>query len=174
VVGSYLIGKEKVFLSIASRIQTKVFTEKRKMKVYQTVAAHDTNLGLFLTSNKQEALVHVVPMNHINHQILFDLKQSVEGIDQIVAFRPTGWTFASSKTPPPSSRPFNVKMLKPVYLDDNITVVPLPYSEHSSYTELQAFCQNLEIQDILPTVNLDPKSRAEMTAIFSKWKKSSK
>lgn len=171
VVGTYLIGKEKVWMEVAKQINSKVYSEKRKMKVYKLLGKHDNTLNDLLSEWPVDARVHVVPMNHINHDQLLKLKGE-ENVN-VIAFRPTGWTFSSNATNPNASSKYAIKSLKPVYLEGNITVIPLPYSEHSSYTELETFCTTLRIKQIIPTVNLNPKSRQEMSVLFASWKQNS-
>ena len=172
VVGTYLIGKEKVWMEVSKQIHSKVNSEKRKMKVYKILGKYDKTLNDVLSEYPSDARVHVVPMNHINHDQLLKLK----GKDNVnvLAFRPTGWTFSSNTTNvTASSAKYTIKSLKPVYLEGNIAVIPLPYSEHSSYSELETFCTTLRIKQIIPTVNLDPKSRQEMSVLFASWKQRS-
>eukprot|EP00127_Corallochytrium_limacisporum_P002845 Clim_evm24s142 gene=Clim_evmTU24s142 len=79
---------------------------------------------------------------------------------QIVAFRPTGWTFSQSKP---------LSMIQP-QINGNVRTYGVPYSEHSSYGELKAFIQFLRPHRIIPTVNVgSARSRALMEAEFRKW-----
>ena len=50
----------------------------------------------------------------------------------------------------------------------------IPYSEHSSYTEMKEFCQFIKADKILPTVNNgNPQARKKMEALFESWAKES-
>ena len=52
----------------------------------------------------------------------------------------------------------------------NITIYGIPYSEHSSFTELRRFVQFLKPIEIIPTVNAaDPAKRNAMTKYFKQW-----
>ena len=52
----------------------------------------------------------------------------------------------------------------------NITIYGIPYSEHSSFTELRRFVQFLKPIDIIPTVNAaDRTKRNVMTKYFKQW-----
>uniref|UniRef100_A0A0D9W4G8 DNA repair metallo-beta-lactamase domain-containing protein n=1 Tax=Leersia perrieri TaxID=77586 RepID=A0A0D9W4G8_9ORYZ len=83
---------------------------------------------------------------------LENLKKYMETLNQrfvaVLAFRPTGWTF---------SEPIGV-----------------PYSEHSSFTELRDFVMFLRPQKVIPTVNIgNAATRDKMRAHFQEWMKGS-
>jgi DNA cross-link repair 1A protein len=51
-----------------------------------------------------------------------------------------------------------------------IAIFDLPYSEHSSYTELRDFVRAIRPMKITPTVNVgSPKERARMDVYFAQW-----
>ena len=168
VFGSYSIGKERVFLRIAQEINSKIFTVARKSKIYE--AQETPEISNRLTKDPLEAQVHVVTMGALKEATLNDMLQEYKIFDQIVAFRPTGWTFSPPNSSSTDAQTFKQSMLKPVFINSKITVIPVPYSEHSSYTELKMFCRKLEIQRIIPTVNLSPQSIKEMEHLFKSWK----
>eukprot|EP00256_Glycine_max_P068256 XP_025982851.1 DNA cross-link repair protein SNM1-like [Glycine max] len=82
----------------------------------------------------------------------------------ILAFRPTGWTF--------SERISNdLELIKPVS-KRNITIYGVPYSEHSSFTELRDFVQFLKPDKIIPTVNVwNAANREKMQSYSRDWLK---
>jgi hypothetical protein len=85
-----------------------------------------------------------------------------EGIfTHIVAFIPTGWEMSWKKKTFDSVRKVSL---------GNITMYGVPYSEHSSFTELRRFVQFLKPIEIIPTVNAtDPTKRSVMTKYFKQW-----
>lgn len=51
-----------------------------------------------------------------------------------------------------------------------ITIYGVPYSEHSSFTELKRFVQFLKPAEVIPTVNVQSSTkRNAMTKYFRQW-----
>lgn len=90
--------------------------------------------------------------------------------DTIVAVKPTGWTF-NSKKDGKKDKEFNMQSIVPQYWTKNITCIPLPYSEHSSFTELEAFVKALTPKIVIPTVNRSEGRLRRMSEILESWKK---
>jgi DNA cross-link repair 1A protein len=98
--------------------------------------------------------------------------------DKLIAFKPTGWTFKSSKsqtnemklgplshiTMPPDDRSLH---LSPFFKHDKIKLYGVPYSEHSSFRELASFIASLDIKKIIPTVNIS--QIGSMSVYFDNW-----
>jgi hypothetical protein len=163
VVGTYLIGKEKVFTRLAKALETKFFAENRKRRIYKCL--NDPELDSLMTNDPKKAQVHVVPMNHLNLERLSVLLNKQQEQIEILAIRPTGWAHSTGK------ETINASLLSPKYLSKNITLVEIPYSEHSSYNELRDFVQTISAIKIVPTVNVGQKAKREfMERILSEWK----
>ncbi|CAG12605.1 unnamed protein product, partial [Tetraodon nigroviridis] len=81
--------------------------------------------------------------------------------DQLVAFKPTGWTF--------SQQVESVGDVQPD-VSGNISIYGIPYSEHSSFMELKRFVQWLQPLKIIPTVNNGSwVGRKAMEKVFGEW-----
>eukprot|EP00299_Pterocystis_sp_00344_P015248 c7602_g1_i4.p1 GENE.c7602_g1_i4~~c7602_g1_i4.p1 ORF type:complete len:557 (+),score=155.38 c7602_g1_i4:921-2591(+) len=72
-----------------------------------------------------------------SYQLLSLLKTEGVNYSRIVAIRPTGWTHSASDT----------KQYGPV------KVIGVPYSEHSSFSELKQFVHFINARRVVPTVN---------------------
>ncbi|KAI8391368.1 DNA repair metallo-beta-lactamase-domain-containing protein [Radiomyces spectabilis] len=185
VVGTYSIGKEKMFYNIAKTLNSKVFvTDKKK---YIIDCLDNPELSSMLTDDPRSAQVHVIPLQHIQPENLSAYFHSLQPcFTEMIAFRPTGWTFSSSAsrsrtmtiaslaeiTAPPSAVSVS---LKPSYSSLHIKIFGVPYSEHSSFRELAAFIASLDIHRIVPTVNVgSEQSREKMGAFFKKWQEEKK
>lgn len=77
---------------------------------------------------------------------------------QIIAFRPTGWTFSKSSSSISTCR---------TDASGNIKIYGIPYSEHSSFAELTEFVQTMNPHLIIPTVNCynDKQAKKQVDAL---------
>uniref|UniRef100_A0A6G1RRQ7 DNA cross-link repair 1A protein n=1 Tax=Hypotaenidia okinawae TaxID=2861861 RepID=A0A6G1RRQ7_9GRUI len=160
VCGTYSIGKEKVFLAIAEVLGSKASMSRDKYKTLQCLES--TAVNSLISMDWDGTLLHVLPMMQINFKGLQDhLNKFSENFDQVLAFKPTGWTYSDSC--------LSVVDIKP-QTRGNITIYGIPYSEHSSYLEMKRFVQWLKPQKIIPTVNVgDWKARTLMEKHFRDW-----
>lgn len=161
VCGTYSIGKEKVFLAIADVLGSKVGMSQEKYKTLQCLKIPEINS--LITTDMGNSLVHLLPMMQINFKALQShLKKCGGKYNQILAFRPTGWTHSNNLTCITDVIP---------QTKGNITIYGIPYSEHSSYLEMKRFVQWLKPQKIIPTVNVGTlRSRNTMEKYFKEWK----
>lgn len=160
VCGSYSVGKEKVFLALAEVLGSKVCLSRDK---YNTMCCLESEqVRQCITSDWKAAQVHVLPMMQLSFKKLQDyLARFSERYDQLVAFKPTGWTF--------SQQVESVEDIQP-QISGNISIYGIPYSEHSSFLELKRFVQWLQPLKIIPTVNNGSwASRKAMEKCFSEW-----
>lgn len=163
VCGAYTIGKEKIFVAIAKELKSKVCVLQPKLRILKCL--EDSEILGLLTSTWEDASVHVLPMNRLSFQALEDHLNQFHGrFSKVLAIKPTGWEHRGGAKKPLSD-------IKPRRSTSGlISVYGIPYSEHSSYYEMQRFVQFLRPKSILPTVNNGkPQERAKMQAIFSSW-----
>ncbi|KAB7506507.1 DNA cross-link repair 1A protein [Armadillidium nasatum] len=161
VVGSYTIGKEKVFKAIASKLNCRIYAQPYKERILRCL--NDPEINNRLTKDKIRAQVHVIGMRDMS---LCKLKKYMEEMQNtfkaLVAIRPTGWEHNSDVER-------NLLKLKPKQTG-NIYVYGLPYSEHSSYSELRRFYQFIQPSRTIPTVYNGKESRLKMEKFFKEWK----
>ncbi|XP_007939779.1 DNA cross-link repair 1A protein [Orycteropus afer afer] len=161
VCGTYSIGKEKIFLAIADVLGSKVGMSQEKYTTLQCLNIPEMNS--LITTDMKSTWVHLLPMMQINFKGLQrHLKKCGGKYDQILAFRPTGWTHSNKLT--------RISDIIPE-TKGNISIYGIPYSEHSSYLEMKRFVQWLKPQKIIPTVNVGTsRSRRTMEMYFRDWK----
>lgn len=158
VCGSYCIGKEKVFLAVAEALNLKVWCNKSKRAYFNCI--QDPKLDSVLVDKQEDAKIHVLPLKSLwKRGMLEYLQKHFDHFDAIVALRPSGWEYRRNKHMVPET-------------EGNIAIYPVPYSEHSSYTDLQRFILWLRPRRIIPTVNMgDPLKRGQMNHIFRRWQR---
>ncbi|XP_067225592.1 DNA cross-link repair 1A protein [Chanodichthys erythropterus] len=159
VCGTYSVGKEKVFLAVSEVLGSKVCLSKDKY--YTMCCLECEEIGRRITMDWQAAQVHVLPMMQLNFKNLrTHLNKFSKKYDQLVAFKPTGWTF---------NQTVRVEDIQP-QTQGNISIYGIPYSEHSSFLELKRFVQWLQPKRIIPTVNVGSwRSRKAMEGFFYEW-----
>ncbi|RVE59484.1 hypothetical protein OJAV_G00188920 [Oryzias javanicus] len=160
VCGSYSVGKEKVFLALAEVLGSKICLSKDK---YNTMCCLESEqIKKQMTTDWKGAQVHVLPMMQLNFKKLQDhLARFSSQYDQLVAFKPTGWTF--------SQQVDSVEDIQP-QISGKISIYGIPYSEHSSFLELKRFVRWLRPLKIIPTVNVGSwASRKAMEKCFREW-----
>ncbi|WOG81518.1 hypothetical protein DCAR_0100668 [Daucus carota subsp. sativus] len=144
LIGSYTIGKERLYVEVARVLRKKVFINAAKLRILECLGIPNEDMQWF-TTNEQESHIHIVPMwtlasfkrlKHISNQYM--ARYSL-----IVAFSPTGWTFGKGKKKSPGRR----------WQKGTVVRYEVPYSEHSSFTELQEFVKFISPANIIPSVN---------------------
>ncbi|KAK2157546.1 hypothetical protein LSH36_189g05006, partial [Paralvinella palmiformis] len=139
VVGSYTIGKERIFTAISEALDCKIYVTSEKRQILSCL--EDEQLLGRLTSNPREARVHVLPMQKLNYKGLSEYLLQWS-FDEVLAFEPTGWTYSQRSSE-----------IKPKFSKNNVTLYGIPYSEHSSFDEMKNFVRHLRPDSIVPTVN---------------------
>ncbi|XP_031288222.1 DNA cross-link repair protein SNM1 [Pistacia vera] len=163
VVGAYSIGKECVFLAISKALGVKIYANASRRRVLQSFDWHELSGSLCTQGN--DTLLHVLPISALRFETLKDyLKSYTNQYAAVLAFRPTGWTYSESMGN-------QLSFIKPSSRG-NITIYGVPYSEHSSFTELREFVQFLRPDKIIPTVNVwNAANRDKMQSYFREWLK---
>lgn len=183
IVGTYSIGKERICVGIAKALGSLIYAPPNKQRICK--ALEDPELNALLTTNPRKGQVHMTPLFEIRADTLDDyLRDYADTFSRAVGFRPSGWNYR-----PPNSRftdsplvstvlhssnwksTFSMKDLAPQRgSTSRASCFGVPYSEHSSFRELTMFCCALNIDKIIPTVNVgSAKSREKMKVWCEKW-----
>lgn len=170
LVGTYTIGKERVAIHIAKRLETTIFAQRRKFDILKLL--NDPELDNLLGPDGFESAVHLVPMRDINFESLEKYFKPLSKIfTHCLAISPTGWSYHPKKDSKPIQPSFSCQnLVKTRQVRGKIQIFKVPYSEHSSFTELQDFCQNLSIKKVIPTVNTSsPENIQRMHSYLDTW-----
>ncbi|KAJ1831714.1 repair protein PSO2 SNM1 [Coemansia sp. RSA 2711] len=106
VVGSYTIGKERLFVEIARHLGARIYVAPAKRRMLECLGS--PALLSMLAADMADAQVHVVEMSKLNVRGMAEYLQSAPGrFSGVVAFRPTGWSHAGSHyaKPEPDEEP---------------------------------------------------------------------
>ncbi|KAH1056924.1 hypothetical protein J1N35_034989 [Gossypium stocksii] len=144
LIGSYTIGKERLFLEVARALRRKVYITAAKLRLLECLGFSEEDMQWF-TSNDQESQIHIVPMWTLaSFKRLKQISNHyARRFNLVVAFSPTGWTFGKGKKKSPGRR----------WQQGTIIRYEVPYSEHSSFTELREFVKLVSPENIIPSVN---------------------
>ncbi|KAJ8555442.1 hypothetical protein K7X08_012938 [Anisodus acutangulus] len=156
LIGSYTIGKERLFVEVARALQKKVYVNASKLRILECLGFTREEMQFF-TLNEQESQIHVVPMWTLASfkRLKFVSNQYAGRYSLIVAFSPTGWSFGKGKKKSTGSR----------WQQGTIIRYEVPYSEHSSFSELKEFVKFVSPVNIIPSVNNHgPESSSAMVS----------
>lgn len=164
MVGTYTIGKERIAVSIAKALKTKIWVNSYKRFILEAV--NDPEILSFLGTSEDECQVTLCPMGDIT---LPKLKAKWASLHKtytdLIGFAPTGWTWSRNSTAEFTLETLLNKNAYSANEDGSVRVYRVPYSEHSSYAELEEFCAKIPCSNIVatvPTKNYD---------ILRKWQK---
>ena len=154
-VGSYLIGKERIILGIAETLNLLIYADARKRSILKLLKWPE--LEDRLTADPRATPLHLVSMALLSKQKLTDYRDSFQDrFTHVLGIRPTGWTFTNDPSKIESSNhlnDYNNWNLEMPRIDGNVGVWPVPYSEHSSYRELEHFLNSISVHRVIPTVD---------------------
>ncbi|KAG4068114.1 hypothetical protein HA402_001539 [Bradysia odoriphaga] len=126
VVGSYLVGKERVWSHIAQTFNMKVWLEDERRKAFDLIYSEENDNQIIKNC--------ICDATFLCSQFLMDyLKNFRDHV--LLAFRPTGWA----------------QNTKPQY-GSRVSIVGVQYSEHSSYNELERFVRFVQPETVISTV----------------------
>lgn len=176
LVGSYLIGKERLALAIARHLGGRIYCAPRKRAILNCLRW--PALAELLTNEPEEAIVHLVSMGDLEAETIGAMLNALwPRFTHALAIRPTGWSFKSlkrspvltpspsSSSPLPSSSTASLTFVdhirrdphgQPIKRKDAIAIYSVAYSEHSSYHELIEFLSSPSLPPhsrIIPTVD---------------------
>ena len=104
LVGSYTIGKEKIYMSIAKHFGLKIYVDGRRQRILSALNLSSDEIRL-LTCSRQEASCAVIPMGHLNFKKMLEYENAFSsvkvfssGYDRILAIRPTGWSLSKGES----------------------------------------------------------------------------
>lgn len=154
IVGTYVVGKEKVWHTLATRFGFRVWLEEKRRQAVECM--EDAKLLEVLCADPRDAQLHVLPLGKLTYDYVVQyMSQFEREFTHVLALRPSGWEVNS----------------KPRH-QGNISLVGVTYSEHSSYTELRRFVRFLRPHSVIPTVDVGGKPIPQkwLTRLVEPWR----
>lgn len=149
---SYHIGKERAYFGAAEICNLKVYVTPNKRKVLNLLDLKE-EWSRLIVDDPNKAQIHVGTLKQTRYPDV--LREEIKAQDRwtsAVIVRPTGWTFRGK-----SSK----DILHVREVCDIVSIVGAPYSEHSSFDELQSCINTLRPKKIIPTVNAETKEKSK-------------
>lgn len=147
---SYTIGKERLFLEVASTLNRPLYVSATKKKVLDCIEI-PPEIQKLITTDDTTTNLHVVPMWMISQKHMKNALKFYKGrFTTIIGFKPTGWTHERDTQNTKAKLGRRQAMAK-----GTMVTYQVPYSEHSSFTELREFVKWFQPQRIIPHVNSD-------------------
>ncbi|KAI8060007.1 DNA repair metallo-beta-lactamase-domain-containing protein [Gongronella butleri] len=182
VVGTYTIGKERVFHHLAKQFGSKIFVTEQKRRIL--LCQENPDLESLITTEQEEAQVHVLPLMDLKADNMHAyLKSLSHRFTTLMAFKPTGWAFKAPTTlatemevgslayvtQAPAKRDVEIAQQ---YSSNTVKIYGVPYSEHSSFRELASFVASLHIKHIVNTVpSSSERLQQKMDHYLAKWQR---
>ncbi|KAL3815300.1 hypothetical protein ACHAXA_006802 [Cyclostephanos tholiformis] len=171
--GSYTIGKERIYMSVAESLKSRVYVDGRRYRILSQVFTNE-RMRLF-TTKKSETNLWVVPLGSVNFKQMNDYMEEgnknklfTQPYGRVVGFRPTGWTYSAEDKKQrklPCGRPKPGRNLITSKTSGRFSVHGVPYSEHSSFPELVDCLACLKPLRITPTVSVS-KSEEQLRLLL--------
>jgi hypothetical protein len=166
--GAYSIGKERVLLAVARATGLRVYCSERRLSVLRLLGLDPRDLAFF--TRDPSARLHMcgmgvcgtaMPYAQPNYPSMqkYVREQGLDGsYDAVLGVVPTGWAGSSKWN---REHPFMVNE------EADAAVMFVPYSEHSSFPELQSLVRFLRPKKVVPTVFSDDRDREAIIRRFS-------
>eukprot|EP00775_Hariotina_reticulata_P004079 gene4079-4326_t len=156
---------ERLLLATAQRTGRRLLVSPRKLRLLRCQGLTQEQLEASFTLDPAESPIQVVSWGHLgdawpyfrpNFTNMEEARQQA-GAQEVVGFVPTGWLWEMKKMKAAAadgsySFPFRTKGACTVHL--------VPYSEHSSFSELREFIGWLRPKQVVPTVGASDSGSA--------------
>uniref|UniRef100_A0A7S1EV46 DNA repair metallo-beta-lactamase domain-containing protein n=1 Tax=Timspurckia oligopyrenoides TaxID=708627 RepID=A0A7S1EV46_9RHOD len=156
IAGSYTIGKERVFLELARELKLKIHVSRQKYNILKCLDLDDEIMNFIDYRKPLESKLWIVPMKDVSFKSMNRILETSRGrFSNAIGIRPTGWTWT------------NKKEILMRTSRGNCVIYNIPYSEHSSFSELQEFVRFCNPIQLIPTVGSASSHEAMRNLLLS-------
>ncbi|XP_068250992.1 5' exonuclease Apollo-like [Palaemon carinicauda] len=128
-IGVRSLGKEALLEAIAARYQERILVSQEKYEILRILKAPDV-----YTTDRKQARIHAIPFHQMNSQSHSKWNESTSTVSILLTALFVGWPYG----------PYSASASRGLYV--------VPYSDHSSYSELQEMVACLAPRQVLPIV----------------------
>ena len=167
MVGGYDVGKERVFKALAASLDCKVWGDRTRVSTWRCL--EDGEILSRLVENRARAQVQVISNSLVTWARLgqeLDRVRTRGGWRHVLGVKPTGWNHSRGEQSDTSL--LNVS----IQTRGEVSLLEVPYSEHSSYSELTRFVKFLALDSERNIVDIVSKNSRQKTIVrdtFTKW-----
>jgi len=169
MVGAYDIGKEKIFKKLIGPdgLNCEVWGDKHRNKIWRTLQDGEiTRKSVEIRINAQVNVISNSKLNFAKLGMEFDQIRRGSQWKHVLGVKPTGWTHSRGESPRSSLE--NLQVIT----KGDVSLLEVPYSEHSSFSELKRFVKFLKLSseaDIIDTVSRRSEDRKRTKEVFKEW-----
>ena len=166
LIGAYDVGKEKLLKAVVERLGCKVWGDEKRISTWRCLEEGEL-LGR-LVGDRARAQVQVITNSRVTWAKLgLELEKLKRGgWRHVLGVKPTGWSHARGEHSEASLTSLAI------HTRGEVSLLEVPYSEHSSYSELERFVKFLRLKspnDIVDIVSKSKRQRTMTRDIFVKW-----
>ena len=162
LVGAYAIGKERIFKAVVESLNCKLWGDNTRVDTWRCL--EDGDILSRLVGDRKRAQVHVINNGLVNYPKLgqeFEKFSAGSPWEHVLGVKPTGWSHSLGE-----SAEASLVSLEAV-TRGKVSLLEVPYSEHSSYGEMRRFVRFLGIRDVGSII--DTVSGGRTKNIFRQW-----
>ena len=161
-VGAYDVGKERIFKAILEALDCKLWGDQRRVDTWRCL--EDGEILSRLVSDRRRAQVQVINNKFISFPKLgleYDKIRAGSPWSHVLGVKPTGWSHGRGESAEASL--VNIE----VVTRGEVSLLEVPYSEHSSFGEMKRFVKFLGIRDHKKIIDTVSGGRCKDT--FKQW-----
>lgn len=156
ILGTYTIGKEDLIFDVAEFTSSTVYAPETRMKTLRDLANTGWRKDDILVDDPLNATIHVLPIGSGSSlEGAIEYAKSI-GKTKVLSFSASGWNGRGFWNLPQSLERDGV----------NCIAYGVPYSDHSSPSELISFVQTMKPAAITPTTGDNPKMIEKINKLF--------
>jgi len=164
-----ILARKKIFKKLIGPdgLNCEVWGDKHRNKIWRTLQDGEiTRKSVEIRINAQVNVISNSKLNFAKLGMEFDQIRRGSQWKHVLGVKPTGWTHSRGESPRSSLE--NLQVIT----KGDVSLLEVPYSEHSSFSELKRFVKFLKLSseaDIIDTVSRRSEDRKRTKEVFKEW-----